>query len=183
MLSLRTMLALTLTCLTSPCAAQQTYKDAVARSLGPQWKQLSRTAGHIFSGTVLGIEALPAQNQAVPMIQVRFRVDRGIIGAQTGQILTIREWAGAWSMHRPLRVGQRLLLFLHPASRLGLTSPVGGSLGLFALDAKGEVISPAAAIDPRQGLALGQTPPVAPAATPGLSWPQLERAIRRAREE
>ncbi|GAC1428679.1 MAG: hypothetical protein NVS1B11_11280 [Terriglobales bacterium] len=36
-------------------------------------------------------------------------------------------------------VGERLLLFLYPPSKLGLTSPVGGSLGRFNLDSAGNV--------------------------------------------
>jgi hypothetical protein len=86
-----------------------------------------------------------------------FRVDEPIAGVERGQILTIREWAGAWSMHRPMSRGEHILIFLYPPSRLGLTSPVGGSLGQIALDPSGV------------GGAISVT--------------QLERAIRRAREE
>jgi hypothetical protein len=36
--------------------------------------------------------------------------------------------------HPIYRVGERLMLFLHAPSKLGLTSPVGGSAGRFAID-------------------------------------------------
>ena len=76
-----------------------------------------------------------------PAVQLSFRVDEAIAGVERGQILTIHEWAGAWSMHRPMSKGQHILIFLYPPSRLGLTSPVGGSLGQVALDASGKNVS------------------------------------------
>src|SRR5271169_2085469 len=123
--------------------AQQSDQVIAARVLGPQWKQLSRRAGMIFAGTVLNTatqlaaadRSVPA---AVPAVQVSFHVDQAIAGVEQGQILTIHEWVGASSMHRPVRSGQHILLFLYPPSRLGLTSPVGGSLGQFALDSSGK---------------------------------------------
>jgi hypothetical protein len=73
-----------------------------------------------------------------PAIEVSFRVDEAIAGVERGQVVTIHEWAGAWSMQRPMSPGQRILIFLYPPSRLGLTSPVGGALGQVALDATGK---------------------------------------------
>ena len=84
-----------------------------------------------------------------PAVELSFRVDEAIAGVERGQILTIHEWAGAWSMHRPMTTGQRILIFLYPPSRLGLTSPVGGSLGQVALDPSGKNV-----IVRRTGVAL-----------------------------
>jgi hypothetical protein len=95
----------------------------------------------IFSGTVLGIEAQAAQEgRPLPLIVTKFRVNFAIAGVQPGQVVTVREWSGAWSMHRAMRSGQRMLIFLYPPSRLGLTSPVDGSAGQVALDARGEIV-------------------------------------------
>jgi hypothetical protein len=164
--------------LPSFAAAQETDQAVAERILGPQWKQLSRRAGMIFAGTVLTSATQTVATQtgateravpgATPAIQLSFHVDRAIAGVERGQILTIHEWAGAWSRHRPMRSGQHILLFLYPPSRLGLTSPVGGSPGLVALDPSGQVVS--------------ESPPVT-ADTRGISIVQLERAIRSAREE
>ena len=126
--------------------AQPSDQVVAERVLGPQWKQLSRRAGMIFAGTVLGStrptttidRAVPA---SIPALQLSFRVDRAIAGVKRGQVLTIREWAGASSMQRPMIKGQHVLIFLYPPSRLGLTSPVGGSLGQVALDASGKNVS------------------------------------------
>ena len=128
----------------SVAAAQPSDQVIAERVLGPQWKQFSRRAGMIFAGTVLA-STRPAMtiDRAIPAVQVSFRVDRAIAGVERGQVLTIREWAGAWSssLLRPMNQGQHILIFLYPPSRLGLTSPVGGSLGQVALDASGKNVS------------------------------------------
>jgi hypothetical protein len=133
-------------------AAQQSDQVVAERIPGPQWKQISRRAGMIFAGTVLAgttrtatdhtaatdralTTAVPA---ATPAVQLSLRVDRAIAGVELGQILTIPEWAGARSVHRPMRSGQHTLILLDPLSRLGFTSPVGGSLGQTALDPTGK---------------------------------------------
>jgi hypothetical protein len=196
-------------CLSSFAAAQQSDQVIAERVLGPQWKQLSRRAGMIFAGTLLTASPLTAATQTVitqtattqttatdlavpaavpgttPAVQLSFRVDRAIAGVERGQVLTIHEWAGAWSMHRPMSRGQHILIFLYPPSRLGFTSPVGGSLGQVALDPTGKNVSEyeqkgAAAIGRRNE---SSTQPRVPADTRGVSVVQLERAIRGARNE
>jgi hypothetical protein len=186
-------------CLSSFAAAQQSDQVIAERVLGPQWKQLSRRAGMIFAGTLLTASPLTAATQTAatdravpaavpgttPAVQLSFRVDRAIAGVERGQVLTIHEWAGAWSMHRPMSRGQHILIFLYPPSRLGFTSPVGGSLGQVALDPTGKNVSEyeqkgAAAIGRRNE---SSTQPRVPADTRGVSVVQLERAIRGARNE
>ena len=175
-------------CLSSFAAAQPSDQAIAERVLGPQWKELSRRAGMIFAGTVLSASPLTVTTQTAmtsaatdrvapgatpgtaPSFQLSFRVDEAIAGVEPGQVLTIHEWAGAWSMHRPMRTGQHILIFLYPPSRLGLTSPVGGSLGQFDLDQAGKHVA-------------HERKPLAPMANGSASVTQLERAIRSAREE
>src|ERR1700687_1902490 len=138
----RRVLVVALACLSSFAAAQQSDQVIAERVLGPQWKQLSRRAGMIFAGTVLtAASQTAATDRAVTAVQLSFRVDRAIAGVERGQILTIHEWAGAWSMHRPMLSGQHVLIFLYPLSRLGFTSPMGGALGQVALDPSGKIVS------------------------------------------
>ena len=182
-------------CLSISAAGQQSDQVIAERVLGPQWKQLSHRAGMIFAGTVLTTAAqTPAIDRAVPAatpsvqtpaIQLTFRVDRAIAGVEQGQTLTIHEWAGACSMHRPMSSGQHILIFLYPPSRLGFTSPVGGSLGQVALDSSGKNVSDreqkaAAAIHVRNE---SSPQPLVPVGTGSVSVDQLERAIRSARIE
>jgi hypothetical protein len=96
-----------------------------------------------------------------------------------------------------MRKGQHILIFLYPPSRLGLTSPVGGSQGQVALDASGKNVSGAgfanalqAGSPVPQGLKpaffqdLNGTAEAVPYPKPGtVSVVQLERAIRGARSE
>jgi len=107
-------------------SAQQSDQAIAARVLGPRWQQLSRRAGMIFAGTVLSTSTTPDRITAgaTPSIELIFRVDEPIAGVDRGQILTIHEWAPAWSIHRPMTRGQRILIFLYRPSRLGLTSPL-----------------------------------------------------------
>ena len=199
----RRVLLVVLACSSSFAAAQQSDQVIAERVLGPQWKQLSRRAGIIFAGTVLiaanqNVATQPAVTDhaapggvpatvpaTVPAIELSFRVDQAIAGVEPGQVLTIHEWAGAWSMHRPMSKGQHILIFLYPLSRLGLTSPVGGSRGQIALDPSGKNVSdhvrkPAANVSPRNELSPPR--PVSVDA-PSVSVVQLERAIRSARSE
>jgi hypothetical protein len=165
-------------------AAQQSDQLLAERVLGSQWKQLSRRAGMIFAGTVLNVAAPDASTNrasagAPPAVELRFRVDQPIVGVESGQILTIHEWSGAWSMHRPMSNGQHILLFLYPRSQLGLTSPVGGSLGQVVLDSSGTYVSKNE-LPARQAAFLRSDKKTV---TQSVTVVQLERAIRRAREE
>ncbi len=194
-------------------AAQQSDQVIAERVLGPQWKQLSRRAGMIFAGTVLTAAAQNGTTQTAatdridpgttPAVQLSFRVDEAIAGVERGQVLTIHEWAGAWSMHLPMSKGQHFLIFLYPPSRLGLTSPVGGSLGQIALDSSGQTVSFVHVVRkeaqnpdapnpnaPKPAVAIAITPrkespsqPGAPLGTANTSVVQLARAIRAARGE
>jgi hypothetical protein len=190
----RRVLAVVLVCLSSFClsrfAAAQSDEVVAERVLGPRWKQVSRRAGMIFAGTVLtGAAPIAANDGTAPgataAVQLRFRVDEAIAGVERGQVVTIHEWAGAWSRHRSMRSGEHILIFLYPRSRLGLTSPVGGSLGQVALDASGKNVAkrrPAAVLGFGLRNESSQQPRV-PGGVRGVSIVQLERAIRSAREE
>lgn len=102
---------------------------------------LARAAGIIFSGTVKRIELRPATNgQTLETVAVTFHVESGMRGARRNQDLTISQWIGLWSSGQQYRVGQKVLLFLYPRSKLGLTSWVGGPLGRFHVDASGHVL-------------------------------------------
>ena len=195
----RRALVVALASLSIFATAQQSDQLIAERVLGPQWKQLSRRAGMIFAGTVLAAAAQTVTTQtaatdravpaavpaATPAVQLTFRVDQAIAGVEQGQILTIHEWAGAWSMHRPMLSGQHILIFLYPLSHLGFTSPMGGALGQVALDPSGKIVSksgqrPSAPIGVRD-----ESSPRSPvsADTHSVSVVQLERAIRSARNE
>ena len=117
--------------------AQAVRKPAETSEL----RSMTRRSGSIFAGRVVAIQYLrPHFSGEVATVRVTFRVERGIRGARTGRQFVLREWAALWNSGQRYSIGERVLLFLYPASRVGLTSPVGGERGRFRLDPKGQVI-------------------------------------------
>jgi hypothetical protein len=104
-------------------------------------RHLTRPAGYIFVGRVKSVRYLPrTRSRHVATVRVRFQVEQGFRGVRSGRELVIRQWAGLWNAGERYRTGERVLLFLYPASKLGLTSPVGGARGRFSLDRNGQVL-------------------------------------------
>jgi hypothetical protein len=102
---------------------------------------ISRAAGMIFSGQVTAVTRRTGSgSQAIETVAITFHVERAIRGVRRGQRVTIVQWAGLWRGGQHYQVGEHLLLFLYPPSRLGLTSSVGGALGRFNVDAAGRVL-------------------------------------------
>jgi hypothetical protein len=125
-------------------------------------------------------------DRGVPAVELRFRIDHPIAGVQSGQVLTIHEWTGALSRQPMLRAGDRVLIFLYPPSRLGLTSPVDGPQGQIRLDSSGQNVPARAshAISRSSGTQRGDSASASRSAVPTLtSVSQLERAIHAARGE
>ena len=168
-------------CVSCLALAQSPDHVAAQRALGPHWRQVARAAGLIFTGKVVSVEShAPTQASPVATVEAKFRVDRGIAGVHSGQLVTIREWAAIWPMQRPIRRdGSLVLFFFYPPSSAGLTSPVGGAVGQVPLDAKGNVRD--GWVDtPAKG---PLRPPQTAVTLPQIRLSQLERAIRAAREE
>jgi hypothetical protein len=102
---------------------------------------IARAAGTIFSGTVTSIARRPATNaQVVETVAITFHIDNAIRGTIPGENLTISQWIGLWSGGQRYRIGERVLLFLYPPSKLGLTSCVAGGMGRFTIDPWGRVL-------------------------------------------
>jgi hypothetical protein len=104
-------------------------------------QQMTRAAGIIFSGSVTSILRIPSSSGLhAASTTVTFRVEHAIRGTSPGQNLTIQEWAGLWPRGERYRIGERVLLFLYAPSKLGLTSPVAGVSGRFAMDSQGKIL-------------------------------------------
>jgi hypothetical protein len=140
-------------------------------------RQISRAAGMIFFGKVIAIERRAAtRGQSVQTVTITFRVEDAIRGATPGELLTISQWIGLWTDGQRYRVGERLLLFLYPRSKLGLTSCVAGTMGRFNLDAFGRVLFSA------QHLSAFRSDPVLGGKS-RVSFSDFALAVRRASEE
>jgi hypothetical protein len=141
---------------------------------------LTQSSGYIFAGTVRSVERVAPKRNGVATVRIAFRVDEAMQGVRTGQTLTIYEWAGLWEAGETYRPGERVLLFLYPPSKLGLTSPVRGPQGRFKIGPGGRV-----AIDPRRidslSVRRGERDRLRGATT--ISPRDLVRFLRSAEEE
>jgi hypothetical protein len=105
------------------------------------FQQLVRAAGIIFLGRVTFIGHAAASSGENPAsTTVTFQVEYAMRGATPGQSLTIHEWAGLWAGGERYSMGERVLLFLYSPGKLGLSSPVAGTMGRFAVDSQGRVV-------------------------------------------
>ena len=99
-----------------------------------------RDSGKIVSGTVLQVEHRNSDSSsALAITRIVFRVDEAVRNVRHGQTVEINEWAGLWQSGERYHPGERVLLFLYPPSKLGLTSPVGNHAGRFAVNRAGQV--------------------------------------------
>ena len=138
---------------------------------------ITRAAGLIFSGTVRSVERWPAtRGSPVETVEVTFHIDNAIRGATSGEDLTISQWIGLWTSGQRYRVGQRVLLFLYPPSKLGLISSVAGPLGRFDVDPWGRVLLSA------HHLSAFRTDPVL-GGNPRVRFSDFALAVRKACEE
>ena len=99
-------------------------------------------SARIFSGTVVQVRhhsSDSSSSSSLGTTAIWFRVDDAIRGVRKGRIVMVKEWAGLWQSGEQYHRGQRVLLFLYPSSKLGLTSPVPG-FGRFAVNNSGVVV-------------------------------------------
>jgi hypothetical protein len=135
-------------------------------------------AGIIFAGHVTSIgHTVEPSGPAPASTNITFQVEQGIRGCAPGQILTIHEWAGLWAGGERYRVGEHVLLFLYPPGKLGLTSPVAGTMGRFAMDSQGRIL-----LNAQHVAALGGDPVLARRTL--IPYRDFVRAVRHfSREE
>jgi hypothetical protein len=107
------------------------------------FQQLVQNAGMIFAGRVTSVGAAdlpPGENHPATAVTITFQVEHALRGTLPNESVTIHEWAGLWSRGERYRVGEHVLLFLYGTSKLGLTSPVAGPMGRFALDSQDRIV-------------------------------------------
>ncbi len=141
------------------------------------FRQLVRAAGIIFAGRVTSIGRSASSSGPDPASTiVTFQVEHAIRGTLTGQNLTIHEWAGLRLSSERYRVGERVLLFLYSPSNLGLTSPVAGAMGRFAMNSQGQIV-----MGPQHVAALAADPLLGGRTV--VPFAEIARAVLRSSEE
>jgi len=140
---------------------------------GLVFQHLVRGAGIIFSGQVTSIGHVAPSSGQPASTTVTFQVENALRGVAVGEELTIHEWAGLRSSGERYYAGERVLLFLYSPSRLGLTSPVAGAMGRFAVDSQGRIVMSAQHI-----IAFGADPILGGKTI--VSYANFADAVRRA---
>jgi hypothetical protein len=99
---------------------------------------MSRMAGVIFTGQVVGVRRLDGTGGATGVVEIEFAVEDAVRGVGGGTY-TLREWAGLWPAgYEPFRAGQQYLMLLHAPGAAGLSSPVGGTDGAVPIRGGGQ---------------------------------------------
>jgi hypothetical protein len=124
------------------------------------------------------------EQTGISTVRITLRVDQAIRGVRAGQAISFRQLAGVQGTAERYRIGERVLLFLYPASKLGLTTPVEGSFGRFEIDGDGRVLLQQARVsalssDPVLRVPLREVGPQRSAAVSGRLF---QRAILRSVE-
>ncbi|MDA2935521.1 hypothetical protein MYX82_14470 [Acidobacteria bacterium AH-259-D05] len=102
--------------------------------------EMVRLADRVFVGVCLSVEEKSAESFSLPIVEYVFEVRQGIKGVQSGEKIVFRQVQSGQNGVAGIpgipsyQKGQEVLLFLHADSRLGLTSPVGLSQGVFQLE-------------------------------------------------
>jgi hypothetical protein len=123
----------------SPFPALPRRPPAVSETLA--FDRMVGAAGIIFCGRVTSIarSSLPFGG-GTSSTKVTFQVDHAIRGIPAGQAFSLNEWSGLWNRGERYHVGEHVLLFLYSPGKLGLTSPVAGAMGRFALDSEDRIL-------------------------------------------
>lgn len=98
--------------------------------------EMVRSADRVFYGRCISVQEGVEPKTGMAIKEYEFEVLEGLKGVHTGEVVRIRQLNGkSPGLQLPglpsYKSGQKLLLFVHGDSRLGLTSPVGMAQGLF----------------------------------------------------
>lgn len=139
------VVALIVSLISLPVVAEQPTRPVIPTMIPPgstllqHPRPLTQSSGYIFAGTVKSVAKVTPKGNGVATVEINFHIDQGLRGVQTGQMLAIHEWSGLWESGESYRSGERVLLFLYPPSKLGLTSLVQGAMGRFKIGPDGRV--------------------------------------------
>ena len=114
-------------------------------------RQMEAQAGVVCAGEVVAIRRIGAERPAAGggslqstfvgnagVVEVDIRVEDAVRGCTAGAHYMLREWAGLWvNQAQRYRLGQRAVWLLHSPNAAGMSSPVGGMVGVLPLTGRG----------------------------------------------
>ena len=88
-------------------------------------EETTESADRIFTGVCTNIEVIKKDKRAkVPVVRYTFEITESIRGVDKKNKITFKQWEPT-ARDAGYQIGEKYVLFLHPNSILGLTSPVG----------------------------------------------------------
>ena len=102
-------------------------------------EELTNAADRIFTGYCIKVEEIENDNESkLPVIKYKFKIVETIKGAPNKKEIAFKQWK--YSVREaPFQKGKKYVVFLHPGSERGLTSPVGFLQGRFDIESRGLV--------------------------------------------
>lgn len=100
-------------------------------------KEITDAADRIFVGECTNVEEIENDPESkLPVIKFTFKITEGIKGVGNKEKITFKQWQPTVRQAN-YEKGKKYVLFLHPNSERGLTSPVGFLQGQFEVEKKG----------------------------------------------
>lgn len=100
-------------------------------------EEITQGADRIFAGKCIDVKDIEDDPESkLPVFEYTFKVTEALKGTTNDETITFKQWKPT-VRNAAYDVGSSYILFLHPNSERGLTSPVGFLQGQFEIDSKG----------------------------------------------
>lgn len=100
-------------------------------------EEITQGADRIFTGKCIDVKEIEDDPESkLPVVAYTFNVTDAIKGTTKDEVITFKQWKPT-VRDAGYELGRNYILFLHPNSDRGLTSPVGFLQGQFDVDSKG----------------------------------------------
>lgn len=103
-------------------------------------EEIASASDRIFAGKCIKIEEIENDSEAdLPVVKYTFSITEGLKGIGEKQEISFKQWQPT-VRSAGYELNKKYVLFLHPNSNLGLTSPVGFAQGQFHIKKKGFIV-------------------------------------------
>lgn len=100
-------------------------------------EEITQGADRIFAGKCIDVKEIEDDPESkLPVFEYTFKVTEALKGTVNDETITFKQWTPT-VRDAGYVIGSNYILFLHPNSERGLTSPVGFLQGQFEIDSKG----------------------------------------------